>query len=174
MTTHRTGSYDYNVICDVCGFKFKASELRKRWDGFMVCAADWEPRNILDFYKTKSDAHLLPFTRPDDTGDLTWTPVVSGITSSGYSITASYIVDVNNVVSYKLEFTPTTGSITTNNATISLPVGSVSVDKKGVALTSLGRRIGQVTANTTIHIPNGTVTVSPIEVLLISGQYTKA
>lgn len=69
MTTHRTGSYNYNTLCDVCGFKFKASELQMRWDGFMVCAADWEPRNILDFYRTRNDAHRLPFTRPDDASD---------------------------------------------------------------------------------------------------------
>lgn len=60
-----TGSYDYNAICDVCGFKLKASELRRRWDGRMVCKEDYETRHILDFYQTRNDAHLLPFTRPD-------------------------------------------------------------------------------------------------------------
>ena len=65
--------YSYNAICDSCGFKRKASDLRKRWDGVMVCADTcWEPRNILDFYKTRNDQHVLPFTRSDDTGETDW------------------------------------------------------------------------------------------------------
>jgi len=46
---HKPG--DYNAYCDVCGFKFKASELQKRWDGYRVCQKDWEPRHILDFIR---------------------------------------------------------------------------------------------------------------------------
>lgn len=63
-----TGSYGYNVICDVCGFKFKASMLRKRWDGLMVCKHDFEMRHPMDFYTTRNDAHLLPWTRSDSVG----------------------------------------------------------------------------------------------------------
>lgn len=59
---------NYNAICDVCGWKMDASLLQKRWDGLMVCEKDWEPRNILDFYRPRLDAHLLPFTRPDNDG----------------------------------------------------------------------------------------------------------
>lgn len=65
MATRITGSYDYNAICDGCGRKMKASMLRKRWDGFMMCAADWEPRHPSDFYRARDDAHKLPFTRGD-------------------------------------------------------------------------------------------------------------
>lgn len=68
MTTRRSGSYVYNVICDVCGFQYKSNELKKRWDGYMVCEADWEPRNILDFYVPANDSHKLPYTRPDNDG----------------------------------------------------------------------------------------------------------
>ena len=45
------GSADYykhgdrNAICDMCGFKYKLSQLRKRWDGLMVCLKDWEPQH---------------------------------------------------------------------------------------------------------------------------------
>jgi hypothetical protein len=34
----------------------------------MVCKADWEPRNILDFYQPANDSHKLPYTRPDNDG----------------------------------------------------------------------------------------------------------
>jgi hypothetical protein len=60
------GSYSYNASCDVCGFQFKASELRKRWDGLMVCDEDFETRHVLDFFKNKNDHHPLPFTRPQE------------------------------------------------------------------------------------------------------------
>ena len=63
-----TGKGNYNVLCDVCGFKMKASEVKKRWDGFMVCKEDWEPRHPLDFYAPPTDVFVLPFTRPDSDG----------------------------------------------------------------------------------------------------------
>jgi hypothetical protein len=68
MTTRVSGSYEYNAQCDSCGRYFKASKLRARWDGVMVCKEDWEPRHSLDFYRTKNDAHPLPFTRPASDG----------------------------------------------------------------------------------------------------------
>lgn len=49
----------YNVICDVCGRKFKNFELRKRWDGFMVCEADFEYRHIADFFKLKPEVNRV-------------------------------------------------------------------------------------------------------------------
>ncbi|MHB8602192.1 MAG: hypothetical protein ACYC9R_06420 [Nitrosotalea sp.] len=73
-----TGKYDYNTICDICGFKKKASELRQRWDGYQVCAEDWEQRHPLDFYRTRNDTHKLPFTRPDTT--------VTDINAAGYAL----------------------------------------------------------------------------------------
>ena len=45
------GSADYykhgdrNAICECCGFKYKLSSLRKRWDGLLVCRKDWEPQH---------------------------------------------------------------------------------------------------------------------------------
>jgi hypothetical protein len=68
MRNRATRSYEYNALCDVCGFKKKASELRKRWDGFMVCKEDFEHRHPMDFYTTRNDAHLLPWTRPNNDG----------------------------------------------------------------------------------------------------------
>lgn len=62
-----TGKGGYNAICDVCGFKFKNFQLHKRWDGLMVCKEDYEPRHILDFYKTRNDEHPLPWSRPEPT-----------------------------------------------------------------------------------------------------------
>jgi hypothetical protein len=55
---------DWNCFCDVCGFKFKASELRKRWDGMMVCAEDNEIRHPQDLIRSIKEKPAPPFSRP--------------------------------------------------------------------------------------------------------------
>ena len=55
---------NHNVICDVCGFKFKGNELRRRWDGFMVCPADFEHRHPQDTIKIPREKPLPSYVRP--------------------------------------------------------------------------------------------------------------
>jgi hypothetical protein len=55
----------WNVICDVCGFKFKSDDIKKRWDGMMVCKEDWEPRHESDFYRAPKEDPSVPYTRSD-------------------------------------------------------------------------------------------------------------
>ena len=55
---------NFNAICDVCGFKFKASELRRRWDGFMVCDSDYEQRHPQDLIRGVPDNSSTPWSRP--------------------------------------------------------------------------------------------------------------
>ena len=54
---------DWNAICDRCGRKFKASRLRKDWQGFMVCERDWEPRHPQDFVRAGRPETSPPWTR---------------------------------------------------------------------------------------------------------------
>ena len=63
---------DHNAFCDVCGFKYKASELRKRWDGMMVCDGDYEQRHQMDFLRSIPEKPAPPFSRPrnDKASDL--------------------------------------------------------------------------------------------------------
>jgi len=56
---------DWLAICDVCGFKFHASKLKKRWDGFMVCKDDFELRHSQDFVKGVKDDQSVPWTRSE-------------------------------------------------------------------------------------------------------------
>ena len=56
---------DWNAICDVCGFKFKASQLRRRWDGMRVCQDDYETRHPQDLIKGKRDNSSVPWTRSE-------------------------------------------------------------------------------------------------------------
>lgn len=54
----------WNAICDVCAQKYKSSEMRKRWDGLMVCPNDWEPRHPQDFLRSVPDHQAVPWSRP--------------------------------------------------------------------------------------------------------------
>ncbi len=56
---------DWNVICDVCGQKYKASETKKRWDGLIVCPQDFENRNEQDFLRVRREQISVPFARPE-------------------------------------------------------------------------------------------------------------
>lgn len=62
-------SGDWLAICDSCGKQFKASSLRKRWDGLMVCEGDWEERHPQDFVRGVPDNMSVPWARdePEDT-----------------------------------------------------------------------------------------------------------
>ena len=54
----------YNAICYVCGFKYKADEMLKRWDGVYVCREDWEIRQPQDFVRPPNqDPQALPWTQ---------------------------------------------------------------------------------------------------------------
>jgi len=53
----------HNAICDMCGFKFKGTELSKRWDGMMVCSKDFEERHPQDLIKGKNDNQSTPYVR---------------------------------------------------------------------------------------------------------------
>lgn len=52
------------VICDVCGFRFPSSKVKKRWDGLIVCDKDFEYRHPQDFLRLKEEHITPPFVRP--------------------------------------------------------------------------------------------------------------
>lgn len=59
-------------ICDECGFKFRLSELRRRWDKALVCKKDWEPRHPQEFIRGKADRIKYPGPiRPEGADDFT-------------------------------------------------------------------------------------------------------
>lgn len=62
MNYYKSG--DWNVTCDVCSRKIKASESKRRWDGFIVCADDFEMRHPQDFVRARQDKISVPFMRP--------------------------------------------------------------------------------------------------------------
>ena len=56
---------DWNADCDICGRTYKASRLKKRWDGFMCCPQDWNIRQPQDFVRGIPDQQAPPWTRPE-------------------------------------------------------------------------------------------------------------
>lgn len=56
---------DYNVICDRCGFKYKASETKLEWTGFLVCRTCYEERHPQDFVRGVKDVQQVPIARPE-------------------------------------------------------------------------------------------------------------
>ena len=76
---------DWNAICDICGNKFKASKLKKQWDGLMVCPQDFSPRHPQEFLRGKKDDQSVEWTRSeaadvevDDSGFLALDSVPTG------------------------------------------------------------------------------------------------
>lgn len=60
---------DWNALCDSCGRKFKASTLKRRWDGLMVCQEDYELRHPSDFLRVQKERISVPWARPYPASD---------------------------------------------------------------------------------------------------------
>jgi hypothetical protein len=55
---------DSKAVCDVCGFDMHQSQLRKRWDGAMVCAKDFETRHPQDSIRARPERSNVRDARP--------------------------------------------------------------------------------------------------------------
>lgn len=68
--------FDFNVICQVCRKKIKASESLKRWDNLIVCSEDYEMRHPADLPLPRiPEERKLPFTSPEGVNvEITTTP----------------------------------------------------------------------------------------------------
>ncbi len=73
---------DYNAICDSCGRKFKASTMRKRWDGLLVCKEDFEIKHPQLSLKVHGDKQTVPIPRPEAV-DQFITPFCNIVNSQG-------------------------------------------------------------------------------------------
>lgn len=59
-------SGDWNAVCDICGFRFKASQLKKNWKNEMVCDADFELRHPQEFVRVRPEKISVPWARPEN------------------------------------------------------------------------------------------------------------
>lgn len=62
-TYYKAGSW--NAVCQSCGFRFKAQQLMKRWDGLMVCEKDYELDHPQKYLRVKPDNQTVPFVSPE-------------------------------------------------------------------------------------------------------------
>ncbi len=80
---------DHNMICDVTGFKYKASQLKKRWDGLWVRKESWEPRHSADFQRGVKDDPSVDVSRPDNDTDTSstsgWKSTTTTVPSGTFS-----------------------------------------------------------------------------------------
>lgn len=53
--TYQFRKHDPRATCQVCGFDFNRSALRKNWRGLLVCKDDWEARNAQEFVRGVRD-----------------------------------------------------------------------------------------------------------------------
>jgi len=44
--------------CDVCGWDYLRTQLKKTWDGLIVCQKDWYPKPL------QEEGFKLPFHKP--------------------------------------------------------------------------------------------------------------
>ena len=57
---------DYNAVCSICGFKFKASQLVRNWQGLWRCRECNEPRQPQDFVRGVQDIITPPWAQPPE------------------------------------------------------------------------------------------------------------
>ena len=89
---------DWNAQCYQCGRKFKASMMRKHWQGYYVCPPHWEPRQPQDFVRAVPDNQTPPWTQPMPdatyTGPLVYT-ITGNVTSNAITFTPTFSATAN-------------------------------------------------------------------------------
>lgn len=81
VSNHWYKSGDWNAVCDVCGFRFKSSKLRKRWDGLMVCDKDFEYDHPQKYIKVEETSQAAQWTRQDDASNFITVCYLYGISA---------------------------------------------------------------------------------------------
>lgn len=55
-----------NAICDRCGQQWHLDELRRTWDGLMVCPPDWDPKpDTMRPPRIGAEGKPVPNARPE-------------------------------------------------------------------------------------------------------------
>jgi hypothetical protein len=94
----------WNMLCVVCGFKYKNTDMKLRWDNVWVCPEDWEPRQPQDFVRGVKDQMSVPYANPEPTptfsGDIpvptgeivvgTPSVYINGVLTAAYTIQLPY------------------------------------------------------------------------------------
>lgn len=60
---------NWKVTCHVCGFWYPSGEIKKRWDGLLVCNKDWEVRHPQTLIKVRGERAFPDFVSKDASPD---------------------------------------------------------------------------------------------------------
>lgn len=92
--------YEWNAVCDRCGFEYKNHQLKKEWTGLMTCSGPgtndcWEIRHPLDFLRARKESNKLPWTRPEasdtfESLDINGNPVVYNSATTGCTVEGQF------------------------------------------------------------------------------------
>lgn len=86
---------DWNVMCDRCGMKRRASQCRLNWQNLLVCSDTcWEPRHPQDFVRAIPDDQSVPIARPDVTPSMGETTVGTTAVKNATTIVLTSVTGV--------------------------------------------------------------------------------
>lgn len=77
---------DWNAACYECGRKFKASELKKHWKGYYVCAKHWEARQPQDFVRGVPETAVPEYVQEQTDYDLQVCTINGSSGIPGYAV----------------------------------------------------------------------------------------
>ena len=98
------------AMCDVCGRKYKASTLKKRWDGLMCCDHDWEIRQPQDFVRGIADTQIAPWLRSEPSDS--FIAVTLSLLSQLFSTSTATLLTVFTAAPYNFSITsPVTATL---------------------------------------------------------------
>lgn len=75
---------NWKVACQSCGFWYPSSEIKKRWDGLLVCEKDFETRHPQTLIKVREETAKPTFVSKDVSPDI-FQGVCDIATSSAYA-----------------------------------------------------------------------------------------
>ena len=55
---------DHWMVCDICGFNYRRSEMRETWDHIWACPEDWDPRHPQLDVRAVPDRQRVDVSRP--------------------------------------------------------------------------------------------------------------
>lgn len=90
MSKYRVGNW--KVVCDVCGFTFLNTEVRKRWDGLIVCEQDFERKHPSLTPVRLRESPAPPFVRPEPEDSFIAVCTEEGRTSiTGFAVAGCWV-----------------------------------------------------------------------------------
>ena len=109
---------DYYQQCDECGRKIRSSISKLRWDGLVVCPADWEPRHPQELlHAAPTDQQSVPHARQRPSVTDASTTIGTAGSAGDSTITVVYISGMSDTQQITITLDNGNSQITTINGT---------------------------------------------------------